>query len=97
MPLYQSIARAISQLDGTASNEVLASKDMAALTWSYVDNPEQLEAILRIALSHAYRQGAMKATESLAGNIQIQAIEAANRYQMLNDLDESVYSRESSK
>lgn len=93
MSLYTSITMAVNQLDGKAENETFASKDIASLIKKYGDTPERIEAILKIALTHAYRQGAMKAVGDLAGSIQSLAIEAANRQQMLNDLDESLFSR----
>lgn len=85
---------AVSQLDGKAENEHFASKDIASLIKKYGDTPERLEAILKIALTCAYRQGAMKATGDLVGAFQSLALEASNRYQMLNDLDESILSKQ---
>lgn len=94
MSLYKSITMAVGQLDNTSPSEVYASRDMATLITKYADTPEKLEAVLRIALSAAYRKGAMDAAELLTGRIQELGRDISDNYQMLNVLDESVFGKE---
>lgn len=93
MSIYDQIASITDGLDGSSGSEVVASGALSALILEHADNPERVEAILRIALSRAYRIGGVNVAENIAGNVQgvIKSVIAHRR--MLNNLDETVYSR----